>query len=159
LKSIEAVSREPEPSDSKFLRRITNQLLTKESNSNSSSSASTNGLLQPQTAVTNSNNMKAAEGPSDFFRGGGRKGVKMDAFAIKHFAGEVCYTASDWMAKNTDYLPEGSSELLGGSTSCILSKFRSSSSNSGTGSTNVSSSSIKAANSSFLKKATVAVNK
>ena len=32
----------------------------------------------------------------------------------------MSYEISDWVAKNTDYLPEGSDELLGRSSSAIL---------------------------------------
>ena len=36
---------------------------------------------------------------------------------------QVIYTVESWPAKNTDYLPEGSAELLGKSTSAIMARI------------------------------------
>jgi len=103
LKAVEGVSREPEPSDVKILRRIGNDLAT---------------------TTTADKAVKGGAGgaaePADYFRAGGRRGVKVDAFGIAHFAGEVCYSVNDWVARNTDYLPDGSDALLQGSPSAIL---------------------------------------
>ena len=85
LKAVEAVSREPAPSDTKLLRRMGLHLSpTAEGGGGSSSSSHNAG--GGGSAVGGS----VAE-PSDFFRGGGKRGVPMDCFGICHFAGEVMY--------------------------------------------------------------------
>lgn len=189
------VSREPEPSDAKLLRRIGQQLTGHKApptpmmnapatpggfgggHGGSGHGPATPGPASSAYPATPGGAGGGAGGVEDFFRVGGRRGVKAEAFGIVHFAGQVTYSVTDWIAKNTDYLPAGSGAVLGESASAILQRMAASGAAGGAASGLGAGGAASAAadiegdgkgggragqaktatkNSSFLKKATVA---